>query len=48
MRLSSGEYLILVSNDASDQVLEEDKQRWKIAVLFQALQSRGFHFAETH
>ena len=48
MRLSSGEYLILVSNDASDQVLEEYKKRWKIEVLFQALKSRGFNFEETH
>lgn len=48
MRLSSGEYLIRVSNDESNQVLEEYKKRWKIEVLFQALKSRGFNFEETH
>jgi len=40
MRLSSGEYLILVSNDASDQVLEEYKKRWKIEVLSDIEQGR--------
>ena len=48
MRLPSGEYLIIVSNEESDQVLEEYKKRWKIEVLFQTLKSRGFNFEETH
>jgi Transposase DDE domain len=48
MRLPSGDYLILVSNDESDKILEDYKKRWKIEVLFQALKSRGFNFEETH
>jgi hypothetical protein len=48
MRLPSGEYLIIVSNDESDQILENYRKRWKIEVLFQALKSRGFNFEETH
>jgi hypothetical protein len=29
-------------------VLDEYKKRWKIAVLFEALKSRGFNFEDTH
>jgi hypothetical protein len=48
MRLPSGDYLIVVSDDQSDQVMEEYKRRWKIEVLFEALKSRGFNFEDTH
>lgn len=48
MRLPSGAYLIVVSDDYSDYVLEEYKKRWKIEVLFEALKSRGFNFEDTH
>ena len=48
MRLPSGDYLIIVSDDYSDHVLEEYKKRWKIEVLFEALKSRGFNFEDTH
>jgi hypothetical protein len=48
MRLESGEYLIIVSDDQSNNVLEEYQRRWKIEVLFEALKSRGFNFEDTH
>lgn len=48
MRLESGEYLIIVSNDQSSNVLEDYPRRWKIEVLFEALKSRGFNFEDTH
>lgn len=48
MRLPSGDYLILVSDDPGDHVMDEYKKRWKIEVLFEALKSRGFNFEDTH
>jgi Transposase DDE domain len=48
MRLPSGDYLIIVSNDTSPEAIEIYKKRWKIEVLFQALKSRGFNFEDTH
>ena len=47
-RLPSGEYLILVSNYISDEIMDSYKKRWEIEVLFQCLKSRGFNFEETH
>jgi hypothetical protein len=47
-RLPSGEYLIIVANDAPDTIMDDYKKRWKIEVLFQALKSRGFNFEDTH
>ena len=47
MRLPSGDYLIVVSNEDSDHVMEEYRRRWKIEVLFEALKSRGFNFEDT-
>jgi hypothetical protein len=48
MRLPAGEYVIIVSHDESDYILEDYKKRWKIEVLFQALKSRGFNLEATH
>jgi hypothetical protein len=48
MRLPAGEYVIIVSHDESDSILEDYKKRWKIEVLFQALKSRGFNLEATH
>jgi hypothetical protein len=48
MRLESGEYLIVVSDNQSNNVLEDYQRRWKIEVLFEALKSRGFNFEDTH
>jgi hypothetical protein len=44
MRLPSGDYLIIVSNDHADKVMSHYAKRWKIEVLFQSLKSRGFNF----
>ena len=46
MRLPSGDYLIVVSNDASDQAMSDYSKRWKIEVLFHSLKSRGFNFED--
>lgn len=48
MRMPDGEYVMVVSDSQSDEVLEEYKRRWKIEVLFEALKSRGFNFEDTH
>lgn len=48
MRLPSGDYLIVVSNDDSDQVMSDYSKRWKIEVLFHSLKSRGFNFEEVN
>jgi hypothetical protein len=48
MRLPAGEYVIVVSHDEADSILEDDKKRWKIEVVFQALKSRGFNLEATH
>jgi hypothetical protein len=48
MRLPDSEFVIVVSDTQSDNVLEEYKRRWKIEVLFEALKSRGFNFEDTH
>jgi len=48
MRLPSGDYLIIVSHDRSDQVMEDYAKRWKIEVLFQSLKERGFNFEDAN
>ena len=48
MRLPDGEYVIVVSDSQSDNVMTEYKRRWKVEVLFEALKSRGFNFSEDH
>lgn len=48
MRLTSGDYLIVVSNNDSDQVMLEYSKRWKIEVLFHSLKSRGFNFEDVN
>src|SRR5919109_3749085 len=45
-RLSSGDYVIRVSNDATEPVREAYKKRGKIEVLCQALQARGLNFEQ--
>jgi hypothetical protein len=39
---------MIVANYFSDTVMDDDKRRWEIEVLFQCLKSRGFHCEETH
>jgi len=48
MRLPSGDYLIIVSHDESDQVMADYAKRWKIEVLFQSLKERGFNFEDVN
>lgn len=48
MRLSSGEYLIVVGSCYSASAIEEYAKRWEIETLFGCLKSRGFQLEETH
>jgi hypothetical protein len=48
MRRPDGEYVIVVSDTQSEEVMDQYKKRWKIEVLFEALESRGFNFEDTH
>jgi hypothetical protein len=48
MRLSSGEYLIVVGSSYSASAIEEYAKRWEIETLFGCLKSRGFQLEETH
>ena len=48
MRVPSGDYLIIVSHDESEQVMEDYSKRWKIEVLFQSLKERGFNFEDVN
>ncbi len=48
MRTTEGEYVIVASNDESDEILKDYALRWKIETLFGCLKSRGFCLEETH
>ena len=48
MRLSDGEYLIIVSLNFSPTPIEDYSNRWEIETLFGCLKSRGFCLEETH
>ncbi len=41
-RLQDGKYLIVISNEAGDDLWLDYRLRWKIETLFQALKGRGF------
>lgn len=43
-----GEYLIVVTNNAPEEALDDYKKRWEIETLFGCLKSRGFNFESTH
>ena len=47
-RLSSGDYLILVSNLPLQRGKYYYAKRWDIEILFGALKTRGFNFEDTH
>jgi hypothetical protein len=47
MRLSDGEYLIVVSNSDERCAIEVYGLRWEIETLFGCLKSKGFRFEET-
>jgi hypothetical protein len=48
MRLSSGEYLIVVGSSYTASAIADYGQRWEIETLFGCLKSRGFQLEETH
>lgn len=47
-RLSSGEYVIVVTPCATVTALADYARRWEIETLFSCLKSRGFRLEETH
>lgn len=48
MRTCEGQYVIVASNDESDEIFRDYAKRWKIETLFGCLKSRGFCLEETH
>jgi hypothetical protein len=48
VRLSSGEYVIVVAPNSTETALADDARRWEIETLFSCLKSRGFRLEETH
>jgi hypothetical protein len=48
VRLSSGEYVIVVAPRSTVTALSDYARRWEIETLFSCLKSRGFRLEETH
>jgi hypothetical protein len=48
VRLSSGEYVIVVAPRFAETALGDYSRRWEIETLFSCLKSRGFRLEETH
>jgi hypothetical protein len=48
VRLSSGEYVIVVAPRFAETALSDYARRWEIETLFSCLKSRGFRLEETH
>jgi hypothetical protein len=48
VRLSSGEYVIVVAPRFTETALSDYARRWEIETLFSCLKSRGFRLEETH
>ncbi|SRR5579885_417307 len=48
VRLSSGEYVIVVAPRFTETTLADYARRWEIETLFSCLKSRGFRLEETH
>jgi len=48
VRLSSGEYVIVVAPRFTETALADYARRWEIETLFSCLKSRGFRLEETH
>lgn len=48
IKLSDGEFLIVVTNDASGFAIKRYALRWEIETLFGCLKGRGFNFEDTH
>ena len=47
-RKPDGNNVVVISNEASGQILKEYGERWKIETLFGILKTRGFCLEETH
>jgi len=48
MRLSGGDYLIVVASSYSASAIDDYAKRWEIETLFGCLKSRGFRLEDTH
>lgn len=48
VRLFTGEYLIVISADFTDTIVDDYGKRWEIESLFTCLKTRGFRLEETH
>jgi hypothetical protein len=48
MRRGDGEYVIVVSSEETDQILNEYARRWEIETLFGCLKTRGYCLEATH
>lgn len=48
LRLSSGEYVIVVAPRQTETALSDYARLWEIETLFSCLKSRGFRLEETH
>jgi hypothetical protein len=48
MKLEDGDFLIVVSSDSPNTILEDYANRWEIETLFGCLKTRGFCFEDTH
>ena len=48
VRLSSGEYVIVVAPRFAETALSDYARRWEIETLFSCLKTRGFRLEETH
>jgi hypothetical protein len=48
LRLSTGEYVIVVAPRFTETALSDYARRWEIETLFSCLKSRGFRLEETH
>ena len=48
MKLSDGDYLIIVTNANPKESLQLYKQRWEIETFFKAIKKTGFDFEATH
>lgn len=48
LRLTKGDYLILITDHDPDTALDDYARRWEIETLFGCLKTRGFCFEDTH
>ena len=47
-KLTTGEFMILVTNEDPENATDDYRKRWGIETLFGCLKSRGFNFESTH